>query len=62
MRYVTTIVVALILLVACGGSANAKRRSNPYGIEVRMDNGRRVPCVVAETTKGVGISCDWNAR
>lgn len=61
MRYVTAMVLAVLLLVACEGSANA-RRSSPYGIEVRMDNGRLVPCVVAETAQGVGISCDWNAR
>jgi hypothetical protein len=57
-RLLAVFMLALALMVACGGSASAKR-SDVYGKVVRMPNGEQVSCVVAETAQGTGISCRW---
>lgn len=60
-RLAAVALLAVALMVACGGSASAKR-SDVYGTVVRMPNGEKVPCVVAETAQGVGVTCRWSGQ
>lgn len=70
---VTAVLFAVVTLVIMAGSSGATVRDdstgqewvkvghNAYLLEVTSP-ATGVPCVLATTSNGAGISCDWGAR
>lgn len=54
-------IVCASIVAGCTTVSNA-RSPETYGKIIRMDNGRKVECVVIDTTAGAGVTCDWNNK
>jgi predicted small secreted protein len=59
LMVVAVLVAATVVLAGCGGVGVDVYGNYKYSVIHENVNGRDVACIVARTSHGAGISCDW---